>query len=276
MSDETKSGSEGQGEGVAGVGMFVAAFVDERAAEDALKIMKEARKSGDFFFDDAAVIRSDDKGKVHISESGDMSTGKGAGIGALIGGVVGLLGGPAGVALGAGAGAAVGGLAAKGDAGFSNESLKEIGAALVPGSSAIAATTSQMFVEEVRRQAESGETLAAAKEIAADIRQNLEARQDVLYSLVITEAGVAAKKVVSSPTALAVFGIAATEEGVVAGQAVVTGEGAAYEVAAATEDEAAYEAGVVTEEGAAVVDAYAKAEDEAPEGEASGEEEEAE
>ena len=106
-----------------------------------------------------------------------------------------------------------------------------------------------------------------AKEIAENIRQNLEARQDVLYSMVITEKGVAASQVVSSPTALAVFGIAATGEGVVAGQAVVTGEGAAYEVAAATEDEAAYSAGVVTEEGAAAVDAYAKAEDEETEGE---------
>ena len=265
MSEES-SGNVEQSEGVAGVGMFVAAFVDELAAEGALERMKQARKSGEFYYEDAAVLRCDAKGKVHIKETGDMSTGKGAGIGALIGGVIGLLGGPAGVAVGAGAGAALGGLAAKGDAGFSSESLKEIGAALVPGSSAIAATTSQMFVEEVRRQAQEGETVSAAAEIAADIRQNLEARQDVLYSMVLTEKGVAAKKVVSSPTAVAVFGIAASEEGVVAGQAVVTGEGVAYEVAATTEDEAAYEAGVVTEEGAAVVDAYATADDEAPEG----------
>ena len=263
MTDETTE--------VAGVGMFVAAFVDERAAEEALKRMKEARKTGDFYFDDAAVIRSDDKGKVHISESGDMSTGKGAGIGALIGGVIGLLGGPVGVALGAGAGAAIGGIAAHGDAGFDNDSLKEIGAALVPGSSAVAATTSQLFVEEVRRQAQEGATLSLAAEIAADIRANLQARQDVLYSLLLTEKGVAARKVVSSPQVLAVFGVAATDEGVVAGQAVVTEEGAAYEVAAATEDEAAYEAGVVTEEGAAVVDAYAKVEDEETEDEEGSE-----
>jgi len=275
MSEET-SGNVEQSEGVAGVGMFVAAFVDERAAEGALDRMKRARKSGEFYYDHAAIVRRDAEGKVHIKETGDMRTGKGAGIGALIGGVVGLLGGPAGVAVGAGAGAALGGLAAKGDAGFDNDSLKEIGGALVPGSSAVAATTSQMFVEEVRRQAQEGATLSVAAEIAADIHQNLEARQDVLYSLLLTEKGVAANKVVASPTAVAVFGIAATEEGVVAGQAVVTREGVAYEVAAATEDEAAYEAGVATEGGAAIVDAYAKAEDEEPEGEASGEEEGAE
>ena len=269
MSEET-SGSVEQSEGVAGVGMFVAAFVDERAAEGALERMKQARKSGDFYYDHAAVLRCDAKGEVHISETGDMSTGKGAGIGALIGGVIGLLGGPVGVAVGAGAGAAVGGLAAHGDAGFDDESLKEIGAALVPGSSAIAATTSQAFVEEVRRQSQEGARVSAAADFAVNIRQNLELRQDALYSLVITEKGIAASQVVASPTAVAVFGIAATEEGVVAGRAVVTGEGVAYEVAAATEDEAAYEAGVATDEGAAVVDAYAKAEDEETGGKEEG------
>jgi hypothetical protein len=119
-----------------------------------------------------------------------------------------------------------------------------------------------MFVEEVRKQAEEGETLSVASEIAADIRANLEARQDVLYGLVITEEGVAAKKVVASPTAVAVFGIAADESAVVVGEAVVTGEGVAYEVAVATEEGEAYEAGVVTEEGAVIVDAVAPAEEE--------------
>lgn len=267
MSEETTTGTEGQDEGVAGVGMFVAAFVDERAADAALEGLKEAKRSGEFYYDDAAVIRRDAEGKLHIKETGDMSSGKGAGIGALIGGVIGILGGPAGIAIGAGAGAAIGGIAAHHDAGFSNESLKEIGSALVPGSSAIAATTSQMFVEEVRRQAQSGETLSAAREIASDIRGNLELRQDVLYGLVITETGVAASKVISSPTALAVFGIAATEDAAVAGGAVVTPEGAAYKVAAADEEGVAAEAGVVTDEGAVVVDAYAEAEDEPAEDE---------
>jgi uncharacterized membrane protein len=261
MSESTTTGNAQQSEGVAGVGMFVAAFVDERAADGAYERMKQAKRSGEVYYDDAAVIRCDAKGKVHIKEHGDMSSGKGAGIGGLIGGVIGILGGPAGVAIGAGVGAALGGIAAHHDAGFSNDSLKEIGAALVPGSSAVAATTSKMFVEEVRRQAEAGETLSVAQEIAADIRQNLELRQDVLYSLVITETGVAMNQVVSSPTAVAVFGIAATGDTVVAGQAVATAEGVAYEVAVADETGTAVEAGVATDEGAAVVDAYAPAED---------------
>ena len=116
--------------------------------------------------------------------------------------------------------------------------------------------------------------MTLAKEISAEIRTQLEARQDVLLSMILTEEGVAASKVVASSSAVAVFGIAATEEGVVAGRVVATSEGAAYEVAAATEDEAAFEAGVVTDEGAAVVDAYAATEGETEESDEGTEAEE--
>jgi len=253
MSDETTSVE--QSEGTAGVGLFVAAYVDERGADQTLEALKQAKKKGEFYYDDAAVVRRSAEGKVHIKETGDMSTGKGAGIGALIGGVIGLLGGPAGVVLGAGAGAAIGGVAAHGDAGFDNDSLKEIGAALPSGTSALVATTSKDFVEAVRKEAPDEATLTIAADIAAEISDRLNARQDVLMAMVLTEDGVAASKVVSSPSEVAVFGIVATEDGVVAGQAVATEDGAAYEVVAATEEGVAYEGAVITDEGAAVVDA---------------------
>lgn len=266
MSSESNDSGSAQDEGVAGVGMIVAAFVDEMAADQALDSMKQAKKAGNFYFDDAAVVRQDPKGKVHIKETGDMSTGKGAGIGALIGGVVGLLGGPAGVALGASAGAAIGGISAHTDGGFSNESLKTLGNALLPGTSAIAATTSKAFVEEARKQETPEQTMSTAQEIAYGIRERLAARQDVLLGLVITEAGVAATQVVSSPSMVEVFGVAATEDGIVAEHAVATGEGVAFETVAADETAAAYEAGVITEEGAVIVDAVALADDDADAG----------
>ena len=229
MSDQTNTS---QDEGVAGVGMLVAAYVAERGAEQALDQLKEAKKRGEMYYDNAAVIRQDDKGKVHIKETGDMSTGKGAGVGALIGGVVGLLGGPAAVAAGAAGGAAIGAIAAHHDAGFSNESLKEIGGALLPGTSALAAVTSKDFVEAVRKQAPKGQTLTAARDLASEIHDRLAARQDTLLALVITEEGLAATQIVSSPSELAVFGIAATEDEAVAVAGVATPEGVV--VAAAT------------------------------------------
>jgi len=214
-------------QGVAGVGLLIAGYTDEEAADGALDALKQARDAGAFAYDDAAVVRRDVDGKVHIKETGDMSTGKGAGIGALIGGVFGLLGGPAGVALGAGAGAAIGGIAAHSDAGFNNETLESIGGALPAGSSALGVTTSKDFVESVRDAATDEETLTLAQDIADEISGNLNAGQDLLLALVITEDAVAATKVVAGPDAVAVFGIAVSEEGVVAGAVVATDEGVA-------------------------------------------------
>ena len=82
-------------QGVPAVGLLVAAFIDESAGDQTLAAMKEAKKQQKFYYEDAAVIRQDAKGKVHYSETGDMSTGKGAGIGALVGGILGILAGPA-------------------------------------------------------------------------------------------------------------------------------------------------------------------------------------
>ena len=233
MSDETTNADAG----IAGVGLFVAAYVEEKGADQVYKGLKAARKEGGLDYDDAAVIRCDADGKVHIKETGDMTTGKGAGIGALIGGVIGLLGGPAGVALGAGAGAAVGGLAAHGDAGFDNDSLKAIGAALPAGSSALMVTTSQEFVEIVRDQAADDATLSIASDIAEQIGASLSARKDILMAMLLTEAGVAATKVVSSPDEVAVFGIAASDAGVVATAGVANEDGAVVVDAAAVPDD---------------------------------------
>ena len=217
-----------QPEGIAGVGMFVAAFLSEDGAEEEHKRLKDAKRSGAFYYDDVAVIRCNEKGKVKIKESGDMSTGKGAGIGALVGGVVGLLAGPAGVAWGLVIGGGSGALAALRDSGFEDKSLKELGSALLPGTSAIAVTTSKAFIDKARKQAQKGETLSLARDLASDIRDNLKAGQElVVYSLEITEEGIAANKLVLSDEVKALFGAAAGEGWVVAGGAVATEDGAA-------------------------------------------------
>ena len=214
-------------QGVAGVGMLLAGYTGQNDADEAFSNLKDAKNSGEFYYDDAAVVSRDAGGEVNITEHGDMSTGKGAGIGALIGGVIGILGGPAGVAIGAGAGAAIGGIAAHSDAGFNNETLERIGGALPNGTSALAVTTSKDFVESVRDQQTDEDTMTLAQDIADEISGNLNAGQDVLIALVLTEDGVAATKVVASDDAVAVFGIAATEGAVTAGGVVATDEGAA-------------------------------------------------
>ena len=103
------------------------------------------------------------------------------------------------------------------------------------------ATTSKKFVEEVRKQAAPEQTLSVARDIATEIHAQLTARQDVLMALVLTEAGVAASKVVSSPTAVAAFGIAATEGEVAAVGAVATDEGVVAAVATPVDESEAGE-----------------------------------
>jgi len=214
--------SDTSDQGVAGVGLLVAGYTGQNDADASFNDLKQAKDDGTFYYDDAAVVSRDADGKVDIKEHGDMSTGKGAGIGALIGGVIGILGGPAGVAIGAGAGAAIGGIASHSDAGFNNQTLERIGGALPNGTSALAVTTSKNFVEQVRDAQTDQDALTMAQDIADEISSNLNAGQDVLMAMVLTEDGVAATKVVSSPDAVAVFGMTATAEGVTAGAAAAT------------------------------------------------------
>jgi len=185
-------------QGVPAVGFLVVAFLDDLAADQALDAMKQAKKQGQFYFEDAAVIRQDAQGKVHYHETGDMSTGKGAGIGALVGGVIGILGGPAGVALGAGLGAAVGAAATAGDKGFRNESLGTVGVALKPGTSAIAAITSHDFLKAVQQQVPIDQIRVAVGNLAAEISARLGENKNVAIGLLLTEPGSPSRK--SPPT----------------------------------------------------------------------------
>ena len=226
---------------MAGVGFLVLAFSDEQAGDQALDAMKQAKKQQQFYFEDAAVIRQDAKGKVHYHETVDMSTGKGAGIGALVGGVLGILGGPAGVAVGAGLGAAIAGP----DKGFRNASLNTVGIALKPGTSAVAVITSHDFLRAVQKQVPIEDVRTAVANLAAEISARLGEGKDVAIGLLLTEQGIAIKE------------IAVNEESTEVVGAVITADGAAYQVAVATDEGAAMEAGVITDEDAVVVDAVA-------------------
>ena len=207
------------------------AFTDETTADQALDAMKAAKKQQQFYFEDAAVIRQDVNGKVHYHETGDMSTGKGAGIGALVGGVIGILGGPAGIALGAGAGAAVGGAVAHGDKGFRNESLNTVGVALKPGTSAVAVITSRDFLKAVQLQVAVEDIRTVVSNLAAELSARLGEGKDVAIGLLLTEQGLAIKEIAADDDSAQVVGAVITGDAAVVGAAVVTAEGAAYKVA---------------------------------------------
>ena len=117
---------------------IVAAFAHEDSASQTLESLKIAQEAGQVSFDDAAVIRRNEDGKLHIKDTEEMSTGRAAAIGGAVGAAIGLLAGPAGVVVGGATGAWIGGVAAATtDTGFPNVDLKLIGELVRPGCSAL-------------------------------------------------------------------------------------------------------------------------------------------
>lgn len=201
--------------------IIVAAFQDENKADQALKTLKEAKKEKLISIDNAAVIRKDEEGKLHIKETADMGGGKGAGIGTLVGGAIGLIGGPVGVVAGGALGAVVGGLTAKlYDGGFKDDRLRQIGTSLQPGTSAIIAVIEHRWVAELERElAEEGADVTTAV-LAADIAEQLQKGGEVSYTALSSEEGLVAGRVATTDEEAVVSGFIATDEGIVAGAAV--------------------------------------------------------
>ena len=160
------------------VQLVVAAFQEEEAADQALKELKAAQREKLIDIQDAAVIRRDEKNKLHIKETADPGGGKGAAAGGAIGAVIGLIGGPAGVVVGAAAGALVGSVTARViDSGISDDRLEQIGDGLKPGTSAIVAIIEMRWIEEVERQLAEAGADVLTEAIRIDIAQQLEASE---------------------------------------------------------------------------------------------------
>lgn len=213
--------------------IIVAAFQEEDAADGALRALKEAKKEKLISIDNAAVIRKDEDGKLHIKETADMGGGKGAGVGVLVGGAIGLLAGPLGVVAGSALGAAVGGITAKlYDGGFKDERLEQIGASLQPGTSAIVAVIEHRWVNDLERElAEEGANVTTAA-LAADIAEQLQKGGEVSYTAISGEEGIAGGRVATTEDEAVVSGFIATDEGMVAAAGV-----AEFEESEESEDE---------------------------------------
>jgi len=183
------------------VQLIVAAFQEEDGAKIALSQLKDAKKEKLIQIKDAAVLRKDKDGKLHVSETGDMTGTKGGVIGGVVGAGLGILTGGATLALGAGA-AAIGGLVAKlRDSGFNDERLRKLGEGLTPGSSAIVAVIEHTWVGEIERELKHMGANIVTEAIAADIAEQLEAGGSVAYTAIAGEGGGAAARVTTDKSA---------------------------------------------------------------------------
>ncbi len=180
--------------------LIVAAFNEEKAADQALDALRQAKKEKLIGILDAAVIRRDEKNKLHLKETADVGGGKGALAGGVLGAVLGLIGGPAGLLVGAAAGAITGGVAGKAiDAGIPDARLKEIGEALKPGTSAIVAIIEHRWVAEIENQLAEAGAQVVTEALKADIAAQLEAGKDVAYTAIASAEGTVVASAVSEP-----------------------------------------------------------------------------
>jgi uncharacterized membrane protein len=229
------------------VQVVIAAFKEEEAADEVLKALKAAKKEHLIGIQNAAVLRRDQKSKLHIKELKDWGGGKGAAFGGALGAVVGLLAGPGALAVGA-AGALIGGLAAKlRDSGFSNKRLEAIGDALLPGTSAIVAVVEHTWVAELEREMEEANADVMTTAIAADVAQQLDAGREVAYTALSSADAFAAGRVAAGEDMVEVSSIVLTEEGAVVDDLVASDQGAAEERLVVTDEGVTY-IGVAIEE----------------------------
>ena len=116
--------------------IIVMTFEDERNAMRALKVLESMGTERLFKLNDAVVMVKDGEGAVSITETRDVSGGRGAVAGGVAGLIVGtLLGGPIGGAL---LGATTGAIVAKAiDFGVPDQQIAEVGKALDRCSSAL-------------------------------------------------------------------------------------------------------------------------------------------
>ena len=232
------------------VQLIVAAFKDEKAAKEALAALKEAKKAGLIKIENAAVLRKDEKGKLHIKETHDIGGGKGAAFGGVAGAAIGLIAGPA-LVVPAAVGALVGGLTAKlRDTGFSNQRLETLGEGLQPGSSAIVAVVEHTWVNKVEEALAEAEADVMTAEIKSDIAAQLEAGHEVAYSVLSSQEGLLASRVAGGEDEVEGGVLAVDESGIYGGRFVATEAGFVVEEMAATDEGVVGEItmGVVEEE----------------------------
>jgi uncharacterized membrane protein len=215
--------------------LIVAAFKDEKAAKEALKVLKQAQKEKLIKIENAAVLHKDAKGKLHIKETADMGGKKGATLGGVAGAAIGLIAGPA-LLVPAAVGALVGGLTAKlRDSGFSDARLEALGQSLTPGSSAIVAVVEHTWVDQVKAaMAEAGADALTAS-IGADISQQLEAGHEVAYTAISSQEGFAASRLAVGEDYAEGGQMVVDDSGLYEGRFVATKEGFAVVAMEATD-----------------------------------------
>jgi uncharacterized membrane protein len=140
----TKEGKPG------GFELFAQLFDEPGKAASALDFLKDVqrRQRGALKIRNSAILVKDETGKMTVTESGDLSPGKGGLWGAVAGGLLGALAGPVGIVIGAAAGAGLGAASTHWiDLGLPDEFLNHLQGHLQPNSSALVVLVEEQYLE---------------------------------------------------------------------------------------------------------------------------------
>jgi uncharacterized membrane protein len=153
--------------------VFVAVYPTEDEAKATLADFRTMEKDGAIRLIDGAVMVKGLDGTVKVTETGELTPGKGAKSGAIVGVVLGVIFPPSILVTGA-LGAAAGGLIGKlTDTGlFDNTELKEVAEDLDPGSSAIVVVAEACWITQLEKAAKGYDKLATHAldaDVAADL-----------------------------------------------------------------------------------------------------------
>ena len=177
------------------VELLVAAWPDAGTAGTALEELRAAKRQHLIGIRQAATLVVDAEGKLRITDTKDMTPGRGAVIGGVLGAGLGLMTGGVGwLLLG---GSAVGALAARArDGGLPDDRLRELGERMTPNSSAIVAVVELRWVADVEREfAELGADIVR-EALEQDLLEQLDAGNAVAYGAGEDDGAVVATRVV--------------------------------------------------------------------------------
>ncbi len=196
------------------VQLLIASFNDEKAANEAMKTLRAAKRQHIIGIQKAAVLRRNEKGKLRIAALKDFQAKTGAKWGGALGAAIGLVTGPGIIAAGA-TGAVIGALANKlKKSGFAKDRMKILGEALPPGTSAIVAVIEHTWVADLQAAMEEAGATVMTEALQRDIAEQLEAGREVAYTAFVSEGGVAAGRISAGESDFEISGFLADDESI--------------------------------------------------------------
>jgi uncharacterized membrane protein len=196
------------------VQLLIASFNDEKAANEAMKTLRAAKRQHLIGIQKAVVLRRNEQGKLRIAALKDFQAKTGAKWGGALGAAIGLVTGPGIIAAGA-TGAVIGALANKlKKSGFAKDRMKILGEALPPGTSAIVAVIEHTWVADLQAAMEEVGATVMTEALQRDIADQLEAGREVAYTAFVSEGGVAAGRVSAGESDIEIAGFLADDESI--------------------------------------------------------------